>query len=213
MADYTKRAKFIKEERKARGWSQGHLAGVAGVDTRTIQRLEKSGSGSNETLMGVAQAFDMEIRELSSAGVDKVEVSSQRKVYQLPRLLNGKSVTQIFWGADLLQFEHDNIGDQRDLSLMMAIMEELKADFVRWHDGDLSLKMNVELGITEAINALENHGYYLFGTKRHIPSGGSEKTDSTTLCTIYMSHSKSPRIVKDKNKNMMVPAVLKEVVE
>jgi predicted transcriptional regulator len=36
----------IRSKREERGWSQGHLASVAGLSLRTIQRIEKTGSAS-----------------------------------------------------------------------------------------------------------------------------------------------------------------------
>lgn len=55
----------IRQMRMHRSWPQAQLAEVAGVSTRTVQRLERSGKCSHETLLGVAQAFDVDVRELT----------------------------------------------------------------------------------------------------------------------------------------------------
>ena len=46
LPESTTRGQAIKRERYTRGWSRRHLAGVAGVDEGTIQRLETDRKGS-----------------------------------------------------------------------------------------------------------------------------------------------------------------------
>jgi len=57
----------IKEMRSLRGWTQEHLAEVAGIATRTVQRLEKDDSSGAEGLMAVAQALDTTVERLRTA--------------------------------------------------------------------------------------------------------------------------------------------------
>jgi transcriptional regulator with XRE-family HTH domain len=56
--------KRIKEERQKRGWTQEHLAGVAGIAPRTIARIEKDEVQGLDSLMAIGAAFGMELREL-----------------------------------------------------------------------------------------------------------------------------------------------------
>ncbi|MFK8010988.1 MAG: helix-turn-helix domain-containing protein [Marinicellaceae bacterium] len=51
-------------EKTKRAWTQGHLAEVCGVSLRTIQRLEKTGAASNETIKALASVFELSIEEL-----------------------------------------------------------------------------------------------------------------------------------------------------
>ena len=55
----------VKALRAERSWSQDLLAQNAGVSKRTIQRLEKDGHCSHETLLAVAGAFDIDVRQLT----------------------------------------------------------------------------------------------------------------------------------------------------
>ncbi|GJL97421.1 MAG: XRE family transcriptional regulator [Hyphobacterium sp.] len=59
MAFKTDSAK-IKRWREERHWSQEHLAELAGVGIRTVQRIENSEQASRESLMAIAAAFDVE---------------------------------------------------------------------------------------------------------------------------------------------------------
>lgn len=60
-------ARLVRAEREKRAWSQEHLAEVAGVALRTVQRVEASGSGSLETVKALASVFGLDVSDLRSA--------------------------------------------------------------------------------------------------------------------------------------------------
>ena len=51
---------LVRLMREERAWSQEHLASVAGLSTRTVQRLEADGNASAESRMAIAAVFGME---------------------------------------------------------------------------------------------------------------------------------------------------------
>lgn len=55
--------KLISEKNK-RAWTQGHLAEVCGLSLRTIQRIEKTGIASHDTIKALASVFEVSIEEL-----------------------------------------------------------------------------------------------------------------------------------------------------
>lgn len=57
-------SKKIKRWREERQWSQEHLAELAGVGLRTVQRVEKGEGASRETLMALAAAFNVDVSAL-----------------------------------------------------------------------------------------------------------------------------------------------------
>ncbi|MEO6104756.1 MAG: helix-turn-helix domain-containing protein [Pseudoxanthomonas sp.] len=57
--------KLIKTLREERAWSQEHLATVAGLSARTVQRLEADGNASMESKMAIAAAFGIEPSRLT----------------------------------------------------------------------------------------------------------------------------------------------------
>ncbi|MEO8365710.1 MAG: helix-turn-helix transcriptional regulator [Pseudoxanthomonas sp.] len=59
--------KLIKKLREERAWSQEHLASVAGLSARTVQRLEAEGNASLESKMAIAAAFGVEPARLTPA--------------------------------------------------------------------------------------------------------------------------------------------------
>jgi transcriptional regulator with XRE-family HTH domain len=57
-------ANRIRRERERRAWSQEHLAEVAGLSLRTVQRIESSGAASFETVKALASVFEMDVAVL-----------------------------------------------------------------------------------------------------------------------------------------------------
>ena len=60
-ADATK----IKRWREERHWSQEHLAELAGITARTIQRIENGEAASHDSVMALAAAFNVDVIALS----------------------------------------------------------------------------------------------------------------------------------------------------
>lgn len=54
----------IKRWREERHWSQEHLADLAGVGLRTIQRIENGEQASRESLKALASAYQVEVSAL-----------------------------------------------------------------------------------------------------------------------------------------------------
>lgn len=73
-------AQRLKQERNKKAWSQEHLAQVAGLGLRTIQRIESSGAASNESIASIATVLGMTAADFvrqgrkSSGGFDVVRV-------------------------------------------------------------------------------------------------------------------------------------------
>ncbi len=54
----------VKKLRTAKNWSQEQLSEVCGLSLRTIQRLEKGGNPSIESIRALAAAFEVDPKEL-----------------------------------------------------------------------------------------------------------------------------------------------------
>ncbi|MEP1144067.1 MAG: helix-turn-helix domain-containing protein [Henriciella sp.] len=55
----------IKRWREERHWSQEHLADLAGIGLRTIQRIENGDAASPESLKALAAAYNVDVMALS----------------------------------------------------------------------------------------------------------------------------------------------------
>lgn len=57
----------IRQLREQRAWSQEQLAEIAGINVRTLQRIESGGGGSPDTRMALAAALQVTPVELAEA--------------------------------------------------------------------------------------------------------------------------------------------------
>ena len=58
------RSECVRRERQRRGWTQQHLADAAGCSLRTVQRIEKHGVASNESVSALCAVFELERGDL-----------------------------------------------------------------------------------------------------------------------------------------------------
>ena len=68
---------LIKAAREQRAWSQSHLAETCGLSLRTIQRIEKSGQASPESIKALASVLECSTNELMEPGSDNFPVAKQ----------------------------------------------------------------------------------------------------------------------------------------
>ena len=54
------RAETVRRQRQQRGWTQQHLADAADCSLRTVQRIEKQGVASNESVSALCAVFELE---------------------------------------------------------------------------------------------------------------------------------------------------------
>ncbi|MDO8344797.1 MAG: helix-turn-helix transcriptional regulator [Cellvibrio sp.] len=55
---------FLRQEREKRAWSQSHLAEVADLSMRTVQRIERNGVAAKQSAMALASALGMNLADL-----------------------------------------------------------------------------------------------------------------------------------------------------
>jgi len=72
----------IKTQRNIRAWSQTHLAEVSGLSLRTIQRIEKTGGASLESVKSLASVFEVEIKDIQRSD-KKTDYSLNSKLVTL----------------------------------------------------------------------------------------------------------------------------------
>jgi len=88
---------LVRRERQKRAWSQEHLAEVTGLGLRTIQRVEKTGSASYESVRALASVFSLEIENLTILEVKRKDPGLPRGITALlpNRVLAGIAATAI----------------------------------------------------------------------------------------------------------------------
>ena len=102
---------LIRSERENRGWSQGHLASVAGLSLRTIQRIEKTGSASFESVTALASVLSVEVAELRANGSGQSRKPAIRLSLELPMRLALAAVSGVLCALQFRwSFHNDGIG-------------------------------------------------------------------------------------------------------
>ena len=69
----------IKRWREERHWSQEHMAELAGVALRTIQRVENGEKASQETVLALAAAFNVDAMALSVDAEEEAKQAAELK--------------------------------------------------------------------------------------------------------------------------------------
>ena len=78
-------AQQLKQLRTSKAWTQQQLADASGLSLRTIQRLERYGTGASESVLCVAAALNIDSSLLISD--TSFEVVSQPQAFSLPQLV------------------------------------------------------------------------------------------------------------------------------
>lgn len=82
-------AEKVKRWREEHHWSQEHLAELAGIGLRTLQRIEKGEQASRESIKALAAAFNVDMSALAldpDAHVEQVLRDRQSKASSALRL-------------------------------------------------------------------------------------------------------------------------------
>jgi len=90
---------IIRKLRLDRGWSQNQLAEIASLSVRTIQRVERGGSASLDTMGALASALDIPISE----------IAEKSSMYQ-PNELDARESEALLYVRDIQGFYHHAIG-------------------------------------------------------------------------------------------------------
>ncbi|MAN47120.1 MAG: helix-turn-helix domain-containing protein [Alphaproteobacteria bacterium] len=72
-------ANKIKRWREERHWSQEHLADLAGIGLRTVQRIERGDKASGESLKALAAAFNVDVMALTLDAKTEAEALVRQK--------------------------------------------------------------------------------------------------------------------------------------
>jgi transcriptional regulator with XRE-family HTH domain len=87
-------AQAIKKFRTQRNWTQQVLAEACDVSLRTIQRVERYGNASQETVMALAAVFEISQDEILVPETPLVEISNEKA--------HGPSIRTIQFAATFL---------------------------------------------------------------------------------------------------------------
>ncbi len=203
-------ASLVRKEREKRNWTQEHLAQVADVSTRTIQRLEIGGTHSPETLRAVATAFDIDCQDL----LEEAMKVHQRKgdspdpyvIVHLVRCRTGKALLDRAHGHAL----HSDYPAEMALGQAeeVGLLFDLFRDFgdIR-HDLTISDCMQLEREATAKINLLDEMGLAVFCGAYRGKLAIAEKPVDWSIALVTVTENKDARIVQRADGDLL-PALV-----
>jgi hypothetical protein len=94
---------------------------------------------------------------------------------------------------------------------MKDILKAVGEGVTRLQDARPEDRQVIEAELSKELEGLQSLGYYLFGIMRVVPRFFDEHVMLMSVATIYITRSRSPKIVKANNM-MVIPAILPEEV-
>ncbi|MBF4187235.1 helix-turn-helix domain-containing protein [Serratia ureilytica] len=146
----------IRPLRLEKGWSQEQLAAIAGLSTRTVQRIENGEQASLETLTAIAAALGVQVSDLNAPPQTPQEETPEAQRLRRQVAAEGKllsmAVRFAVIGAILLAvnvFTHPHylwalwaIGGMNLALIMRAVRTLLLRNvFSRWQEQRLAQKL------------------------------------------------------------------------
>jgi DNA-binding XRE family transcriptional regulator len=164
----------IKTQRNNRAWSQTQLAEVSGLSLRTIQRIEKTGVASLESVKSLASVFEMDIKN--------IQMCSNKSVYSLKSKLATLfgAVGLILSGVVMMPAAAQSI--MVDLELLENNVELASIEILNEENTESEMKISDVLKITFT-STKENDGTVLISTKVYDLSDGNEVLISSPSVT------------------------------
>lgn len=156
----------LRREREVRAWSQSHLAEVAGLSMRTVQRIENSGSASLESAKAIAAAFDTQVEALLATETTVLVRSPiAKRIYLLVAVLSSALLAFSWWSrayADQVMVDLAVSAGDKSLASVHLLNEigepsEMKVDDV--------LKVKVTSSKQEDGNIFMNAEIYFYNGK------------------------------------------------
>ena len=142
---------ILRRERELRAWTQSHLAEVADLSLRTVQRIERAGDASMESAGALAAALNIELAVLMEAPITGDKLTPARsRLYKLWGAISvmGSVLVALGWWSSAA-------AEQVMVSLSIEASGRVYSDMMLLHETDKESEMQ-----------LDNQFRMLFSTRR-----------------------------------------------
>jgi transcriptional regulator with XRE-family HTH domain len=186
-----KLAATVVSLRKSRGWTQEHLAQVADLSVRTVQRVEDQGTASAETLLALASAFDVDVKTLREGG----EQGSDGPVL-LVRVVQERQL-ELLMGCHATLLDHDEPQSDTEREQIGSFFTSVRDWNDIWSDLSPADHLDAAHSMLKEVRALEALGLWTFALqrteKKRFPNGTSMDWE---VSTVVVQRSDNPAIIK-----------------
>lgn len=77
---------YVRKLRQGLGWPQQQLADAAGLSLRTVQRIEKAGNASHESILCLCATLDIEVADIRVLP-NKKDIEDMEKAFHIHPLV------------------------------------------------------------------------------------------------------------------------------
>ena len=191
----------IKELRTRRTWSQDALATIAGVNIRTVQRVERGDPASPDTLKALANAFDTDVTTLVQPRFGEPNASES---ILLVRVRTGHDLFKIAAGAEQFGLDHGELDDEA-VDLVASFLQDLKDSAEMWNYLEPGDRVRVPHKFTSRIQEIEGVGLNVFAMRHPYPYKIAGRTRQVDTATVYVVKSTDPGIVSLADDGTILP--------
>lgn len=178
----------VRTNREVKHWTQQHLADVAGIDLRTVQRVEKGETPNTETLGALANAFDTTIDALHTDWIQLLKQAQERELEKTHHIVPVMPVTRVgdleLIGSTDAYLMHCSADDEAVRLTSAQLQTHLTDLRGLWNDVGAVEREEYLKEAFEFVRELKEQGYSVsFGTCMH-RIGASKASELRTLCVM-----------------------------
>ena len=159
----------IKRLRVERTWTQEHLAEVAGISYRTVQRIEATGKAGMESIRALANIFGIDSGDLfrpaakaSEGPTPKANADASRF---LVRINSGADLFAIVGGAHAGSVENEELKSEAEVELVGSFLQEMNDWGEMWRELEPGERVRQSFEFTQKLKELDEVGFVVFGTR------------------------------------------------
>jgi transcriptional regulator with XRE-family HTH domain len=191
----------VKTLRLERGWTQEQLAHLAGINVRTIQRVEKTGICDLETRSALAAVFQVDFKQLvGETKIEQTKPSDDPALLFYSRIISGTGLVQVFDGSLAYRFSHEDPRSADDAEYIAWFTDQIHDYADCWSDMDPGAKVRATFEFGEMLKDMTGRGFALFGlrtrSQTQLPSaGGPPSPFEMKIANFHVAYSDSNRII------------------
>ncbi len=191
----------VKKLRLERGWTQEHLAHMAGVNVRTIQRVEKAGICDLETRSALASVFQVDLKQLDGeTKIEQVKPADNGEPLYYSRVTTGGGVVDIFEGSHWYRFSHEELRSGEDADYIAELTSQINDFSECWDMIEPGPKVRATHEFGEMLKEMDTRGFWLFSLRTrgqtHLPSrDGTSTPFEVKIANFHFAYSDSDGII------------------
>lgn len=191
----------IKKLRLERGWTQEHLAHLAGLAARTIQRVEKTGVCDLETRSALASVFQVDLTQLDGEKkIEQARSSEPDSRLYFQRINSGQGVVDVFAVSHAYRFSNEEPRTEEDAEHISWVTSNIHDHSECWEDIEPGARVKTTFELGSMVKELEAKGLWLFGlrtrSKSNLPiQDGEPSTFETKIANFHIAYADSERII------------------